>query len=371
MDKKLHIICLDIPFPANYGGAIDQYYKIKALHHAGCDITLHCFQYGDRQAQDALSQLCKKVYYYPRKTGLRGLHHSLPYIVSSRQNSTLLKRLNEDQSSILFEGVHTTFYLNHPSLRLRKKIIRIHNIETDYYKQLGTRASDFLKKMYYFFESGRLHAYEKMLYGADQFLSISTTEYHHFKKLYPSKKHIELTAFHAHDKVYSLSGLGDYCLYHGNLEVEENREAVQFLATQVFDSLPFRLIIAGRNPSNEVNALKSKNIQIIANPNDKELNQLLLQAQVHVLPSFQNTGFKLKLIHSLYTARHILCNDAILEGSGLRATVNIANTAKEFKTQITQLMTTEFTEEDVVTRNQLVIPYNNANLAIQLMDILD
>ena len=29
--KEIHIITFDIPYPANYGGVIDVFYKIKAL----------------------------------------------------------------------------------------------------------------------------------------------------------------------------------------------------------------------------------------------------------------------------------------------------------------------------------------------------
>ncbi len=30
-DKYLHIISFDIPYPPNYGGVIDVFYKLKAL----------------------------------------------------------------------------------------------------------------------------------------------------------------------------------------------------------------------------------------------------------------------------------------------------------------------------------------------------
>ena len=46
MKNKLHIISLDIPFPANYGGVIDIFYKLKSLSNLGVEIILHCFEYG-------------------------------------------------------------------------------------------------------------------------------------------------------------------------------------------------------------------------------------------------------------------------------------------------------------------------------------
>ena len=35
---KLHIVSFDVPFPPNYGGVIDVYYKCKHLHQLGIEI---------------------------------------------------------------------------------------------------------------------------------------------------------------------------------------------------------------------------------------------------------------------------------------------------------------------------------------------
>ena len=40
MNKKLYIVCLDAPAPADYGGAIDMYYKIEALAQKGFEAEL-------------------------------------------------------------------------------------------------------------------------------------------------------------------------------------------------------------------------------------------------------------------------------------------------------------------------------------------
>ena len=44
-DQHLHIISFTIPYPPNYGGAIDVFFKIKALHSYGVQVHLHCFSY--------------------------------------------------------------------------------------------------------------------------------------------------------------------------------------------------------------------------------------------------------------------------------------------------------------------------------------
>ena len=45
MDKYLNIVSFNIPYPANYGGVIDVYYKLEALRACGVKLILHCFEY--------------------------------------------------------------------------------------------------------------------------------------------------------------------------------------------------------------------------------------------------------------------------------------------------------------------------------------
>ncbi len=70
-DKHLHIVCFDVPYPADYGGVIDVFYRIKAFHELGIKIHLHCFEYG-RGKQIELEQYCIEVKYYKRNTGWKG-----------------------------------------------------------------------------------------------------------------------------------------------------------------------------------------------------------------------------------------------------------------------------------------------------------
>jgi len=131
-DKHLHIVSFSIPFPANYGGIIDVFYKLKALHKAGIKIHLHCFQY-DRPEATELKTYCESVNYYPRKTGLAAQLALKPYIVESRQSETLLKNLLADDYPVLFEGLHSCYYINNKAFKGRTLIYRESNLEHYYY----------------------------------------------------------------------------------------------------------------------------------------------------------------------------------------------------------------------------------------------
>ena len=109
-DRHLHIVSFDIPSPPNYGGVIDVYYKIKALHELGVKVHLHCFEYGRKLDKD-LTKICCSVKSYPRKVSKHLLFNQLPYIVVTRQSEVLIANLVKDKYPILFEGMHSCFYL--------------------------------------------------------------------------------------------------------------------------------------------------------------------------------------------------------------------------------------------------------------------
>ena len=60
-NKEIHIVAFTIPYPANYGGVIDVFYKIKALYKLGVKINLHCFKY-DRTDSIELNKYCKTAW---------------------------------------------------------------------------------------------------------------------------------------------------------------------------------------------------------------------------------------------------------------------------------------------------------------------
>jgi hypothetical protein len=55
-----------VPWPVNFGGVVDLFYKIKTLHDLGISIHLHCFT-KNRNEQNILERYCETVNYYPRK----------------------------------------------------------------------------------------------------------------------------------------------------------------------------------------------------------------------------------------------------------------------------------------------------------------
>ena len=158
MSDSLHIISFDIPYPANYGGVIDVFYKVKALHEAGVKVHLHCYEYG-REHSAELNEYCESVHYYKRSTSKALLLHGLPYVVVSRRSEDLVDRLCEDKLPILFEGLHSCYLLGDNRLFGRKRLVRTHNVEHHYYQALAQAEENTFKRTYFQREAKKLEKY--------------------------------------------------------------------------------------------------------------------------------------------------------------------------------------------------------------------
>lgn len=370
LSLKLHIVSFDNPYPPNYGGVIDVFYKLKHLHAAGVKIYLHAFEYGRKPAKE-LNQFCEKVFYYQRRNFVNPFIGSLPYIVNTRNSEELLRNLQHDKHPILFEGLHTCYFLNHPKLANRKKIVRMHNIEHEYYEKLEGVERNFFKKYFFSKESQRLKAFENVLHAANLILAISPNDEAYLSSVF--KNTLYVPAFHSNDEITSIPGKGNYILYHGKLSVGENDEAARFLVEHIFSKLNIPFYIVGDKPSAMLKALAQQHshIKIFDHLSTEQISELIQKAQINILPTFQNTGIKLKLINVLFQGRFVLANKLMVANTGLEKLCYVADTAEAMMNQIKLLMEIEFTEEMIEQRSErLNILFNNTHNAAKLKSLL-
>lgn len=344
------------------------YYKIRALHAAGVRVLLHCFKYG-REEQPILKKYCEEVFYYPRNYFPDLSNPALPFIVSSRRNKDLLKNLKAHAYPILMEGVHSTYYLSHPALKNRKMLVRLHNVEYIYYQHLARTCRDIFRRIYFSLESKLLHRYEQKLSSGVLLLATSRKD----ESIYRDQLHANniqfLPAFLPPDEVESKTGKGSFALYHGNLSVPENERSAIWLVDECFGNMDFPLVLAGKNPSKRLKnkVLKFKNIRLVENPDKEEMDRLIREAHIHVLPSFNRTGIKIKLLLALYQGRFIITNEAGIAGTPFRDLCSIAETAGEFKRIIEELKNKTFTTTEVDRREQILLQEFDAEKNVRIL----
>lgn len=370
MQKHIHVISFDVPYPANYGGVIDVFYKLKALHAQGIKIHLHCFEYGRAEAR-VLESICEKVYYYKRRMSKKYLVSALPFVVITRSSEKLMENVLRDNHPILFEGLHCCFHLNDERLKDRIKIVRTHNIEHDYYKNLQQVERTFFKKVYFGMEAQKLERFERVLVKASAIAAISPADSKQLASRYKNVHHI--TAFHPNETIQIEEGMGSFCLYHGNLEVGENNEAALYLVNEVFSQMNIPLVIAGKNPSTELKlaVAKYKHISLKANIPTQEIDELIRTAQINVLPTFQATGIKLKLLAALFTGRHCLVNSPMVANTGLEQLCSIADEAKAMAMEVERLFEVLFDMNEKQKRADILLEnFSNEKNVKKLIDLL-
>lgn len=361
-EQSLHVIAFDVPFPPDYGGVIDVYYKLKALQELGVAVHLHCFEYG-RTHREELNTCCASVNYYPRQTNKSLLFNTLPYIVLSRSSDALRDRLLKDDHPILMEGIHSTYLLNDPAFFGRQCFVRAHNIEHDYYHNLAKVERNIFKRYYFYNETGKLRKYEPVLKRAAAVAAISPEDTKYFNDVYGNAFY--LPAFHPFQEVSFTAENGNFAFYHGNLAVGENNEAALFLIEKVFAALPYQLVIAGAKPSAALRraAADYSNVKLLDRLSPEEIHRYIATATVNVLPTFQATGIKLKLLASLFLGKHCLVNTPMVANTGLASLCMLADTPEEFRAALRRIFSTEDFGQDEVEKRRNILGKQFSNQA--------
>jgi hypothetical protein len=327
---QLHVITLDVPFPPNYGGVIDIYYRLKSLQKAGVKITLHCFEYGRGRTHD-FSEIATEVFYYPRSKSPFHLLHKKPFIVSTRSSKKLEQRLLKDDFPILMEGHHCTSILSDLRFSDRQKWVRIHNIESLYYASLAQATNSIFKRWFFQLESKKLKKYEMVLREASALFCLSETDLLHYKTI---QKNSFYWAAGCDFNPLTISQKASFALFHGNLSVEENEHAVRWIVENwEVNTCEFPLYIAGKSPRKSFKTWLTSFafVTLFENPSDSELNHLIATASCNLLITFQATGVKLKLINALLKGNTCIVNPPMIAGTDLGQFCTIIREFSELK----------------------------------------
>ena len=351
--RIVHLVSFNIPYPPDYGGIMDVFYKISALKRQDVGVILHCFSYG-RGRSRTLERECLKVHYYRRELNLFHIFRKEPFIVVSRRNEMLLRNLLTDIHPIIFEGLHTTWFLCHKALEGRIKMVRTHNIEHVYYRNLALNENNPLRRLYFNTEARKLERYEPKLAGANSLLSISPGDTEYFRSKYGNA--VFVGPFHPAEVSFPDKGRGDYVLMHGDFSTAENNAAALHILKEVVSHWKYRTVIAGKRPSAELSDAASslRHVKLVPNPSMTQMNELIANAQVCLLNASNPTGMKLKLINALTFGRHVVASPAIVSGTGLEELCHEAISPGEWISLTDSLMKEDFTSDMRARRNLLL-----------------
>lgn len=239
-------------------------------------------------------------------------------------------------------------------------------------EQASKIAEPFIKKIRLARQSRRLKELEKSLPAGVFYIFSLPENAGSFNKNNSGKNTFHLPLFYPFKEVTSRTGLGNFCLYHGDLSDACNEKAANWLLTKVFNDINVPLVIAGRKPGKKIRRMAHlfSHSCYIADPSTGEMDDLIGKAHIHVLPSFNYKRPELKLVHALHAGRHCVVNETAVTGTGLEGACYIASNANAFKSTILQLIHRPFEEEEIELRKIILGPGELNDPVEQLLELL-
>lgn len=357
--QKIQIIAFNNPYPANFGGAIDMFYKVKAFHKLDVKVYLHIF-YDERNDVSGIENFCEEIYLYKRDKGLLK-HFSLkPFSTNSRKNKELIKRLKASEVPILIESLRSCSILISEKFS-QKVAIRNHNIEHNYSFGLSKSENNIIQKIAQYIEGVKQKRFENILNKADVLFNISNHEQTYFKDKY-NPESVFLPVFQGYETIKSKSGFGKYALYHGDLTTADNLKSALFLI-RVFKGMDIPFVIAGSGLPSVIQS-QIKDIDSISYVQIKDYNhlqKLIENAHINALYSFQESGTKLKVFTALFNGRHCILNKNMVDDKAILNCCEVAETEIEYRNKVKKLFKKEFKITD--DRKQALLKYNDVENA--------
>jgi hypothetical protein len=218
-----------------------------------------------------------------------------------------------------------------------------------------------------------LKCFEQSIANKATILAVSEKDVETYQNKFGATKISYLPVFIPYQRIRSMEGIGTYCLYHGNLSVSENEKAAVFLLENVFNNMKVPFIIAGKDPSQRLKRLAHLHCHtcLVDNPGDAGMKDLIAKAQVNILPSFNETGIKLKLLNALFNGRHCVVNEATVNQTNLESACHIGSTTEALRQIVAQLYHRPFSEDEICLRERLLIThYDNLRNGQKLIELI-
>ena len=112
------------------------------------------------------------------------------------------------------------------------------------------------------------------------------------------------------------------------------------------------------------------NIQFVNDPDQPTMETLIQNAQINLLPTFIQSGMKLKLLNALFNGRYVLANGPMVNHTGLENACKIFNSPKEALNLIENYINVPFTLSDIENRKKYLhdfLPENTTQRWLKLI----
>ncbi|WP_169306582.1 glycosyltransferase family 4 protein [Cohnella pontilimi] len=321
---KILVVCSDFPFPADHGGRVDTWGRIKVLSELGWKI--HLVVCGKQLPSETdlavVKTYVEEIKICSRRSKLADLLHAIPMQARSR-NELRYVNFDADYDYVLLEGDYVYPILNNPNIRKDNVILRVHNDEAVYFKALARSAKNPIHKMYYYMESGKFGLLQKkILEKVNNYLFISSKEFESFQRRHPSANSLFLPPPVDNAAFRSNTFQTKHVVFIGSLFMPNNREAIQWYLEYVHPLMlkepGYKFIVAGNSRKQSLSWLESFDLtHVMIHDSPKSLDDIYKSGYLFVNPMRNGAGVKLKTIEAIRNGLPVVSTTIGNEGTGL------------------------------------------------------
>lgn len=346
--RKMKILVVSgfFPYPPVFGGAIDVWERIKGLNALGCTVDLVVTDKSNPEQHqlEILKQHIRNFFFVRRKNHISQMFGNLPLQLLSRKNLSVVD-VHQKYDLIILESEFCWPVVLNRSISYKNIAVRVHNIESHYFKMLGKSSDSLRKKIYYKIEAAKIKKLSSLVFGkAGRLWFISKDDMENVNL--PGKS--VFMPFPVNEEfVPPRIKEGNNVVFMGSLFMENNLFGLDWYLKKIHPALV--AAVAGYH-FYIIGSLKEENAEILTKYgrlpqvslviNTPCLKGFYNKAQVFVNPMLHGSGVKVKSVNALVNGVPLVSTGVGAEGIGLTGEMYFhADNAEAFKEQILNVLT--------------------------------
>jgi glycosyltransferase involved in cell wall biosynthesis len=385
--KSILLVAMDFPYPPGHGAAVDMWARLLVLKEMGHRVDLLA-TVNEMPKQDhvrAVREHVGNLWIVRRRRALRSFLSFLPFQVSSRMDLQSI-RLDQPYDAVVLESEYVAPVLRNPAARHTRLILRVHNQQVGYFRDLAEGAASWSKKLYYYSESLKFRfCSPRVMRQCDLLWFISDSERQEHVGGHPedeSKSYFVPTQVNP-QTLRPFVAQGRNVLFIGTLTITHNTDAVAWFIEKVHPLLSdlegYAFQVAGRTAGQPIPRLKQlvqQENNVLLEEDPVVLDGLYENAAVFVNPVICGAGAKIKLIQALAAGMPVVSTLMGMEGTGLQPAIHllVADTPQEFAACVRKLILDRTLAQSLVQNAQAFLAdrYDmKANMQVTLSEILE
>ena len=358
----------NVPYPP-IGGVLQRNYNL--LNEVASSHEVHLVAFNQKallatrtqleEATTALAKLCARVEVLTIPSDshrltwyalvLKSLFTKDPYTINWLKSQTAHARIQRVARQTHFDVVH------YDTISLAEyvgdtgdtpKVLNHHNVESAMMMRRAHNEHSILRKVYFYLEAKKLHAYEKKLCTKFNVnLVVSGLEKSTLKQIVPDQKVTVVT--NGVDTDYFSPGAGatirNSLLFTGRLDAYSNRAGILFFMRKIWPHVlakipDARLTVVGKNPPPDLRRAAQREARVTVIGFVPDARPYFETAEVYVCPIGDGGGTRLKILDAMAMGKAVVSTSIACEGIEVSAERNIliANTPAEFVCQIGRVL---------------------------------